>query len=111
MYANDTNTLLPQALQLIQFNGMSNPAVREWRFNSTFAYNFGAGWRGGFSTRLREKRVVSYATRPITSSTANNIDVKEPRVSFYGWTNPNLVTTINQVQDPREVAFSVPVDF
>lgn len=175
MYSNYTNTLLPQALQLIQFNGMSNPAVREWRFNSTLAYTFGFGWRGGFSTRLREKGVVSYATRPITltiagqsvtslatdlqsplyndriwyfdpfvayttrigkdrrltarvnvrnafnrnefigasitSSTANAINVNDPRVSFYGWTNPNLITTIYQVQDPREVTFSLSVDF
>ena len=49
--------LLPQALQLAQFSGMSNPAVREWRFNSTLAANVGGGWRLGFSTRFRDKAV------------------------------------------------------
>ncbi len=175
MFTYYTNTLLPQALQLYQFNGMSNPAVREWRFSSTFAYNFGAGWRGGFSTRLREKAVVSYGSRPITltiggqsvtafatdlqsplyndrlwyfdpfvsyvmragkdkrvtlrlnvrnvlnekkllaasitSSSVNAIDLKDPRVSFYGWSNANVIPTVYQTQDPREIAFSATISF
>lgn len=175
MFSYYQNTLLPQALQLSQFNGMSNPAVREWRFSSTLACDLGGGWRGGFSTRLREKAVVSYATRPITltiggqtvtalatdlqaplyndrlwyfdpfvsytiraakdrrvtlrlnvrnalnerklqaasitASSVNAIDLKDPRVSFYGWTNANAIPTVYQAQDPREVAFSATVDF
>lgn len=175
MYSFYTGTVLPNALQLSQFNGMSNPAVREWRFNSTVAYNFGAGWRGGFSTRLREKGVVSYASRPITlnlgglmvttlatdlesplynerawffdpflaystrigkdrrltsrlnvknvldqrdfipasivSSSANAIKVNDPRVAYYGWTDPNRIPTIYQTQDPREIALSLSIDF
>ena len=175
MYTYYTNTLLPQALQLFQFNGMSNPAVREWRFKATLAYNLGAGWRAGVSTRMREKAVVSYASRPITlsiggqsvtaqatdlqtplyndrlwyfdpfvaytirvgtgrritarlnirnvlnendfmaasstSSSANAINLNDPRVAFYGWTNPNVIPTVFQTQDPREIAFSLTVDF
>lgn len=175
MYTYYTSTLLPQALQLFQFNGMSNPAVREWRFNSTLAYTIGSGWRAGFSTRLREKAIVSYATRPITltiggqsvtaqatdlqapltndrlwyfdpfvsyttrlgqgrrltarlnvrnvlnendllaasitSSSANTINLNDPRVAFYRWANANVIPTVFQTQDPREIAFSVTVDF
>lgn len=174
MYAYYTGTLLPQALQLAQFNGMSNPAVREWRFNSTLAANIGGGWRLGFSTRFRDKAVVGYASRPITltiggqqvtaqatdlsdplttgrlwyldpfasftsrvgtrkltarlnvrnllnrsdliaasvtSSSANRLDLADPRVAYYGWSDPNRLPTVFQLQDPREVAFSVSVEF
>lgn len=175
MYAYYTNTLLPQALQLAQFDGMSNPAVREWRFSSTVACDLGGGWRTGFSTRLREKAAVSYGSRPITltiggqsvtaqatdlanplmsprlwyvdpfvsyttrigptrkltarlnvrnalnrrellaasitSSTSNRLDLTDPRVAYYGWSDANELPTVFQLQDPREVSFSVSLEF
>lgn len=175
MYAYYTNTLLPQALQLAQFEGMSNPAVRQWRFNSTVACDLGGGWRAGFSTRLREKAAVSYGSRAftltlggqqvttqatdlsnplwsprlwyvdpfvsyttrlgpsrkltarlnvrnvlnrrellaasITSSTSNRVDLSDPRVAFYGWRNAEELPTVFQLQDPRELSFSVTLEF
>ena len=175
MYAYYTNTLLPQALQLAQFEGMSNPAVREWRFSSTLARDLGGGWRAGFSTRLREKAAVSYGSRPITltiggqpvtaqatdlsdplmsprlwyvdpfvsyttrvgtnrkltarlnvrnalnrrellaasitSSSSNRVDLSDPRVAYYGWSNPDELPTVFQLQDPREVSLSVTLEF
>ena len=175
MYSNFATTILPDALKLRQFDGVSNPAVREWRFNSTFAYNLGSGWRGGFSARMRDKGLIGYTTRPVTldlaglavttlatdigsplfnerawyfdpflsyttrfgrdkrltarlnirnvlnqddliivssvSSTANAIDVNDPRVSSYGWTDPLNIPHVAQVQTPREFTFSVSLEF
>jgi hypothetical protein len=47
----------------------------------------------------------------ITSSSANAINLNDPRVAFYGWTNANVIPTVFQAQDPREIAFSLTVDF
>jgi hypothetical protein len=169
------DTVLPFALRQKQFEGMSNPAIREWRFSSTFAYNFTSAWRGGFSTRLRAKGLVGYSTQPITmeiagrsvtsftsdlsaplynenmwyfdpflsytarigqgrrliarlnirnvlnrrdmiitqkySSSQSLIDVNDPRLVYYGWKDPNAIPTLAQVQDPREIALSIAIEF
>ena len=47
----------------------------------------------------------------IVSSSANTINVNDPRVAYYGWTDPNRIPTIYQTQDPREVALSLSIDF
>ncbi len=175
MSAFYADTVLPFALRPKQFEGMSNPAIREWRFSSTCAYNFSAGWRGGFSTRLRARALVGYATQPVTmeiagrsvtsftsdlsaplynenlwyfdpflsyttrigkerrltarlnvknvlnrremiitqkySSSTSLIDVNDPRLVYYGWKDPNAIPSLAQVQDPREIALSLAIEF
>ena len=47
----------------------------------------------------------------ITSSSSNRIDLSDPRVAYYGWSNPDEVPTVFQLQDPREVSLSVTLEF
>ena len=47
----------------------------------------------------------------ITSSTSNRVDLTDPRVAYYGWSDANELPTVFQLQDPREVSFSVSLEF
>ena len=47
----------------------------------------------------------------VTSSSANRVDLADPRVAYYGWSDASRLPTVFQLQDPREVTFTVTVDF
>ncbi len=64
------NSLLPEVLLVRQFDGISNPGIREWRFSSTLVYNFSKAWRAGFSTRLRAKAVIGYMLSEVNMTIA-----------------------------------------
>jgi len=47
----------------------------------------------------------------ISASSANKVDVNDPRFTYYGWSNPQAIPAIFQVQDPRNIQLTVKLDF
>lgn len=47
----------------------------------------------------------------VSSSTANRLDVNDPRFRYYGWQDPLAIPTTVRVQDPVNLQLTVKVNF
>ena len=86
----------------------------EWYFDPFVSYRGKLSDRLGLTVQLNVRNVLNnddLIPNNVSASTASVVNVKDPRFTYYGWTNPQAIVSAAQMQDPRSVQISVSVDF
>ncbi len=88
--------------------------TEQWYFDPFVSYRGKLGRKYDFSVQLNVVNALNERNLDmiaVSSSTANRLDVNDPRFRYYGWQDPLAIPTTVRVQDPVNLQLTVKVNF
>jgi hypothetical protein len=89
-------------------------STEQWYFDPFVSFRGRLKEKLSYSVQLNVYNATNLRTMDMTAvsaSTANRLDVNDPRFSYYGWTDPLALTNTVRVQDPISFQLSLKFDF